>query len=283
MRTFPSLNSRLGRGEEQKEEEETPQLVLNRRRNRVIPDKEPEVPTWLISIFSLDSEHPYDLAFNPFQLVCEVEIVRGGDPKSRSVSGNMRKQPIGGPSQKSKTKKGKGNSSGQAKLWKPKFSTAELGKQVTVADSTKDHDTNLALARAIMLPKDIANLVEEGSEEIRNPMRDAAISECMRSAELKKTKKKDVSNVATTLAQNEATASGTRHFKISPSFRKNTYQPAEESGEEAQAVEAIEIEGKVAAEKIGKVTAEAEKKAAEAGEVAAKVGEVAAQDPPNKL
>ena len=37
---------------------------------------------------------------------------------------------------------------------------------MTIFDSTKDHDTSLALAQAVMLPKDVANLVEEGSKEI---------------------------------------------------------------------------------------------------------------------
>ncbi|XP_057482023.1 uncharacterized protein LOC130768950 [Actinidia eriantha] len=36
--------------------------------------------------------------------------------------------------------------------------------------SRKDHDTNLSLAWAVMLPKDIANLAEEGSKEIRDLM-----------------------------------------------------------------------------------------------------------------
>ena len=31
-------------------------------------------------------------------------------------------------------------------IWKPEFSTCELDKQVTVVDSTKNHDTGMALA-----------------------------------------------------------------------------------------------------------------------------------------
>ncbi|GFS40644.1 hypothetical protein Acr_00g0069670 [Actinidia rufa] len=34
--------------------------------------------------------------------------------------------------------------------------------------ATKDHDNNLALAQAVSLPKDVANLAEEGSEDIRD-------------------------------------------------------------------------------------------------------------------
>ena len=37
------------------------------------------------------------------------------------------------------------SSSVNAKFWKPEFSIAELGKQVIMVDSTKDHNTNLAL------------------------------------------------------------------------------------------------------------------------------------------
>ena len=51
---------------------------------------------------------------------------------------------------------------------KPEFSVVELGKQLTMADSTKDHDIILALAQAIMLLKDVANLVEKGSKEIQD-------------------------------------------------------------------------------------------------------------------
>ncbi|GFZ18529.1 hypothetical protein Acr_27g0002680 [Actinidia rufa] len=61
-----------------------------------------------------------------------------------------------------------------------------------VADSAKYHDTNLALAQAVMLSKDIADLAKEGSEEIMDLLRGTAISERMKeqSAEIKKSKKK---------------------------------------------------------------------------------------------
>ena len=45
-----------------------------------------------------------------------------------------------------------------AKLWRPKFFVVELDKQVTKSNSSKDYDTILALAQAVMLPKDVANL-----------------------------------------------------------------------------------------------------------------------------
>ncbi|XP_057460222.1 uncharacterized protein LOC130750653 [Actinidia eriantha] len=91
------------------------------------------------------------------------------------------------------------SSSAQAKLWKLEFSTSELGKQVTVADSSRDHDTSLALAQAVMLPRDVVDLAEEGSEEIRDLLvmqqvqsLQSAISEQMmeQSVEIKKSKKK---------------------------------------------------------------------------------------------
>ena len=53
----------------------------------------------------------------------------------------------------------------QAKLWKLEFLFIELGKQVTVVDTAKDHDTSLALAWVVMLSNDIADLAIEGSNE----------------------------------------------------------------------------------------------------------------------
>ena len=44
-----------------------------------------------------------------------------------------------------------------AELWKLEFSIAELSKLVKVADSAKDHDTSLALVRAGILSKDVAD------------------------------------------------------------------------------------------------------------------------------
>ena len=37
-----------------------------------------------------------------------------------------------------------------------------------MADSAKDHDTSLAVAQAIILPKDVADLAKEDSEEIHD-------------------------------------------------------------------------------------------------------------------
>ena len=38
---------------------------------------------------------------------------------------------------------------------------------MTVANTAKDHDTNFTLARVVMLPKDVTNLMEESSEAIK--------------------------------------------------------------------------------------------------------------------
>ncbi|GFY98954.1 hypothetical protein Acr_13g0003550 [Actinidia rufa] len=74
------------------------------------------------------------------------------------------------------------SSNADAELWKPEFAIVELDRQITVAISTKDHDTSLALARAIMLPKDITDLAEKSSDAIKGSDGDrvAAISDRMK-------------------------------------------------------------------------------------------------------
>ncbi|GFY97893.1 hypothetical protein Acr_12g0004340 [Actinidia rufa] len=116
------------------------------------------------------------------------------------------KELTGGPSKKSK-KKAEDELDlppffkRKTKLRKPAFSTIEFGKQVTVVDSAKDRDASLALVQAVILPKDVVDLVEEGLEEICNLLvmqqvqslqRAIAISERMKEqfAEIKKSKKK---------------------------------------------------------------------------------------------
>ena len=79
-----------------------------------------------------------------------------------------------GPSKKSK-KKAWGasfarlpSSSENAELWKLEFSICELDKQVMVDNSSKDHDTSLALMLVVMLLNDVVALFEENSEMIRD-------------------------------------------------------------------------------------------------------------------
>ncbi|GFZ14832.1 hypothetical protein Acr_24g0010220 [Actinidia rufa] len=141
--SFPARIQGWEEGKEEKEEEEIPKLVLNRR-NWVIPETKPEVPARLISISSSD------LAFNPLQLIGQKRTTPAAAPLAvAAIQINQEPLPapaptlacLRGPSKKSKTKKGEGGSNGQAELWKPEFSTAKLDKQVTVANSATNHDT----------------------------------------------------------------------------------------------------------------------------------------------
>ncbi|GFS35609.1 hypothetical protein Acr_00g0040920 [Actinidia rufa] len=50
---------------------------------------------------------------------------------------------------------GETSSGADSELWKPEFSACELGGQVMAIDSTRDHDTSVALTRAIILPNDV--------------------------------------------------------------------------------------------------------------------------------
>ncbi|PSS07752.1 Hyphal wall protein [Actinidia chinensis var. chinensis] len=122
-------------------EEAISQLVLNRIRGRVIPLVKLEDPTLPTSISSLDNEHSDNLARVPPQSMIEVEAV--------------------------------GLSSGKADIMRfrnlKKATPLRLlipppCRQVTKDDSAQDHDTSVALGRAVMLPNDIIALTEETSE-----------------------------------------------------------------------------------------------------------------------
>ena len=89
-------------------------------------------------------------------------------PSEASLSGKRKeKEHSAGPPKKPRLKIGKTSSTAAAELWKPEFFASELGKQVTVADSAQDHDTSVALARAVMLPNDVAALFEEDTKTIK--------------------------------------------------------------------------------------------------------------------
>ncbi|GFY91252.1 hypothetical protein Acr_07g0014480 [Actinidia rufa] len=77
------------------------------------------------------------------------------------------------------------------KLWAPKFATVKLGKQVTNADTSKDHDTYLAMGNVAILPQDVTDLAAEGSEEF-SLQQAVANSDCMNkySNDLKKVNQK---------------------------------------------------------------------------------------------
>ncbi|PSS07215.1 UDP-N-acetylmuramate--L-alanine ligase [Actinidia chinensis var. chinensis] len=113
--SYTSLNS-FDDDEEEKEEADS-QLVLNRRRGRLIPVVKPENPTLSISILNSDKKHSDDLTRAMPQLVRGDEIV---------------------------------------------------GLNSVEVNIIRDHDTNVALARAVMLPNDIAALSEEPSEIMRS-------------------------------------------------------------------------------------------------------------------
>ncbi|GFS37635.1 hypothetical protein Acr_00g0053170 [Actinidia rufa] len=53
------------------------------------------------------------------------------------------------------------------------FAAAELRRKVTMADIAQDHDTYLALAQAIMLPQDVANLAAEEAHNLESDLKKA--------------------------------------------------------------------------------------------------------------
>ncbi|GFY91157.1 hypothetical protein Acr_07g0013530 [Actinidia rufa] len=103
-------------------------------------------------------------------------------------------------SMRTKRRTGKTSSGASIELWKLEFSACELNRQVMVADSSKDYDTSMALAHAVLLPTDVASLNEESSEAFRDLLvmqqvqRATILADCMKeqSVELKKAKKKVV-------------------------------------------------------------------------------------------
>ncbi|GFY95164.1 hypothetical protein Acr_10g0005490 [Actinidia rufa] len=83
-----------------------------------------------------------------------------------SLMGGKRKgkQPAEGTSQP-KRGKGAGSAAGTPELWAPQFAAVELGKQVTSADTSKDHETCVALGNAVILPQDVADHAAETTTE----------------------------------------------------------------------------------------------------------------------
>ncbi|GFZ19786.1 hypothetical protein Acr_28g0004910 [Actinidia rufa] len=75
-----------------------------------------------------------------------------------SLMGGKRKgkQPVEGTSRLKKGK-GAGSAAGTPELWAPQFAAMELGKQVTSADISKDHETCVALGNAVILPQDVTD------------------------------------------------------------------------------------------------------------------------------
>ncbi|GFY87801.1 hypothetical protein Acr_05g0014400 [Actinidia rufa] len=83
-----------------------------------------------------------------------------------SLMGGKRKgiQPAEGTS-RPKRGKGAGLAVGTTELWAPQFAAVELGKQVTSVDTSKDHETCVALGNAVMLPQDVADHAAETTTE----------------------------------------------------------------------------------------------------------------------
>ncbi|GFZ18940.1 hypothetical protein Acr_27g0006790 [Actinidia rufa] len=75
-------------------------------------------------------------------------------------------------------------------IWKPEFSACKLGRQVTLANSAKDHDTSMALVRDVLLPNDVPALNKESLKTIQRAI---VFSNRMKeqSTKLKRAKKKD--------------------------------------------------------------------------------------------
>ncbi|GFZ04894.1 hypothetical protein Acr_17g0004660 [Actinidia rufa] len=76
----------------------------------------------------------------------------------------MAPKPAEGTS-RSKRGKGAGLATCTPELWAPQFATVELGKQVTSADTSKDHKTCVVLGNAVMLPQDVADHATETTAE----------------------------------------------------------------------------------------------------------------------
>ncbi|GFY89145.1 hypothetical protein Acr_06g0010850 [Actinidia rufa] len=106
--------------------------------------------------------------------------------------------------------KGLRSFAGSIELWRPKFSIVELGKHVIVANFAKDHDTSFAHAYVVMLPKNIADLAEEASEEIRALL---MMQQVQYSNELKKSKKK-VSNFKSKVKKTKLELAASEQLKL---------------------------------------------------------------------
>lgn len=84
---------------------------------------------------------------------------------SSMVGGKRKgKQPAEGASRQ-KRGKGTGSASGTPEPWAPQFIAVELGKHVTSADTSRDHETCVALGNAVMLPQDVADHAAESTTE----------------------------------------------------------------------------------------------------------------------
>ena len=102
------------------------------------------------------------------EFVGAIMGVNPSPPEVSQIGKHKRKELSAGMPKKPRQKVGETSSIAATEFWKPKFSTCELGRQLTEANSVQDYDTSLALARAIMLSNDVATLSKETSKTMRS-------------------------------------------------------------------------------------------------------------------
>ncbi|GFS33558.1 hypothetical protein Acr_00g0029260 [Actinidia rufa] len=170
--------------ESEEEEEAVSQLVLNRRRGRVVSVVKPKDPVPRIFILSSNYEHSDDLAL--VELAKAIMGVKLNSLDALLLDKHKGNELLVGTPKRPWRRIGEMSLGADSELWRPEFSACELGRQVTTADSARDHNTNVPLARAVMLPNDVAAL----SEETSKTMRSLLVMQHVQSVELKRAKKK---------------------------------------------------------------------------------------------
>ncbi|GFS32147.1 hypothetical protein Acr_00g0021040 [Actinidia rufa] len=211
--SYASSNLWIVKGK--KGEEVISWLMVNRRRNWALPLTELEISHFFREGYDIDVSSG-KINMGRFRTLVQKKPTPAVDPPTSSYHPGAIADPCSSFGIARLL-----SLNGNAKLWKPKFSTAKLGKRVTVADSIKDHETSLALVHAVMLLKDVVDLAEEGSKEIKDLLimqqvqslqRAFAILERMKEqfVEIKKFKnkissreEKDASNIAVSEARGE--------------------------------------------------------------------------------
>ncbi|GFZ06277.1 hypothetical protein Acr_18g0004470 [Actinidia rufa] len=165
---------------DEREEETSGQLILNKRRSQMGLVPNSEGTPFLVPVSSLDNED--DLVCALRLSVCETRAAGTSLSEGRCHefgatgvdSGSLRvsmpgkrkgKEPLEGTPKRPWKET---SFVGVAKLWKPEFFICELDRQVTVTDYARDLDTSLAHVHAVMLPSDSATLADEPWDLMRN-------------------------------------------------------------------------------------------------------------------
>ncbi|GFS41428.1 hypothetical protein Acr_00g0074240 [Actinidia rufa] len=132
-----------------------------------------------------------------------------------------RKQPAKGTP---RPKRGKGvrSATGTPELWAPQFAAVELNKQVTSVDTSKDHETCVALGNAVMLPQDVADHAAETTAEfgVKLVMLGAQLKQG--AVDLKKENEK-ANNLEKELKQTKSELADARSCSIVPSSELERY------------------------------------------------------------